>query len=76
MTSIGSRLSWPLLFIGLLFQMTGLLYIGIILFSAVVLFQLVTLPVEIDASRRALALARSEGIVINDAEAAGARGLV
>jgi Zn-dependent membrane protease YugP len=72
-SSIGSRLAWPLLFIGLIFQATGLLYAGIILFSAVVLFQLVTLPVEIDASRRALALVRSEGIVSNEAEAAGAR---
>jgi hypothetical protein len=50
----------------------GLVYPGSF-FTAVVLFQLVTLPVEIDASRRALALVRVEGIVSNDAEAAGAR---
>lgn len=72
-TSVGSNLAWPLLFIGLIFQMTGLLYVGIVLFSVAVLFQLVTLPVEIDASRRALALVRSEGIVSSEAEAAGAR---
>ncbi|MBD3163156.1 MAG: hypothetical protein GF346_11955 [Candidatus Eisenbacteria bacterium] len=72
-TSVGSRLAWPLLFIGLIFQATGLLYAGILLFSIAVLFQIVTLPVEIDASRRALALVRSEGIVANEAEAAGAR---
>ncbi len=75
-TSIGSQLAWPLLFIGLLFQLTGLLYVGIVLFSAVVFFQLVTLPVEIDASRRALALVRSQGIVATDAEAAGARSVL
>ena len=74
--SLGSKLAWPLLLIGLLFQAVGLLYAGIILFSAVVLFQLVTLPVEIDASRRALALVRSEGIVSNEAEAAGARSVL
>jgi Zn-dependent membrane protease YugP len=75
-TSIGSQLAWPLLFIGLLLKMTGLLYVGIVLFSAVVLFQLVTLPVEIDASRRALALVRTNGIVATDAEAAGARNVL
>lgn len=73
MTSIGSQLAMPLLIIGLLLKVTGLLYVGIVLFSAVVLFQLVTLPVEIDASRRALALVRSNGIVVTDAEADGAR---
>ena len=75
-TSIGSKLAWPLLFMGLIFQATGLLYAGIVLFSAVVLFQIITLPVEIDASRRALALVRSEGIVSSEAEAAGARSVL
>jgi Zn-dependent membrane protease YugP len=73
MTSIGSKLAWPLLIFGLIMQVTGLLYAGIVLFSAVVLFQLVTLPVEIDASRRALALIRSEGIASSEAEVTGAR---
>ncbi len=50
----GSQLSWPLFFIGLIFQMDILLTIGIVLFAAVVLFQLVTLPVEFNASSRAL----------------------
>lgn len=76
MTSIGSKLAWPLMMIGLLLQFTGLLYAGIVLFGAVVLFQLVTLPVEIDASRRALVLIRSEGIVATEAEAAGARSVL
>jgi uncharacterized protein len=71
--SIGSKAAWPLMIIGLIFHFAGLMYVGIILFSAVVLFQFITLPVEIDASRRALALVRTEGIVANDAEAAGAR---
>lgn len=75
-TSIGSKLAWPLLIIGMLLQATGLLYAGIILFSIAVLFQVVTLPVEIDASRRALVLVRSEGIVSSEAEAAGARSVL
>jgi len=75
-TSIGSNLAWPIMIIGLLFNVTGLLYAGIVLFSAVVLFQLVTLPVEIDASRRAIALVRSEGIASTDAPVAGARSVL
>ncbi len=75
-TSIGSQLAFPLLLIGLIFHSLGLVYAGIILFSAVVLFQLVTLPVEIDASRRALALVREQGIVATGEEAAGARSVL
>jgi Zn-dependent membrane protease YugP len=71
--SIGSQLAWPLVIIGLLLNATGLVYVGILLFSLMVLFQVVTLPVEIDASRRALAIVRTNGTVVSDAEAAGAR---
>jgi len=52
-----------LLFLGLMFHWTGLILAGIIAFSAVVVFQLVNLPVEFDASSRAKALLVSEGIV-------------
>ena len=55
--NIGSKLSWILILIGLIFYAkigTILLNIGIILFSASVLFTVATLPVEFDASRRAL----------------------
>jgi hypothetical protein len=50
----------------------GLIKIGVILFSAVVAFQVVTLPVEINASRRALAALSSSGILMAE-EQAGAR---
>ncbi|NLJ97086.1 MAG: zinc metallopeptidase, partial [Clostridiales bacterium] len=53
--NFGSAISWPLILVGLLF--TGsqtLIDIGIILFSTAVLFQLVTLPVEFNASKRAV----------------------
>lgn len=51
--NIGSTVSYPIILLGVFFGLTGLLNVGIILFSAVVVFQLVTLPVEFDASKRA-----------------------
>lgn len=56
-TNIGSSLSMPLIFIGLLLpvQYDFIVMLGIALFSLAVLFQLVTLPVEFDASQRAIA---------------------
>ena len=70
--NIGSTLSWPIFVAGLIFSIQPLLTAGIILFSAAVLFQLVTLPVEIDASRRALKLLESTGL-LTDRENAGTR---
>lgn len=54
-TKIGSFLAIPLFFIGLLFASDGLMLIGIVLYCAIAFFQLVTLPVELNASGRALA---------------------
>ncbi len=51
--SLGSGLSWILIIAGLFLAMTGLIWAGIGLFSAVVIFQIINLPVEFDASRRA-----------------------
>ena len=53
-TNIGSTLSWPLLLIGVVLGNQTLAMAGVVLFCAVVLFQLVTLPVEFNASNRAL----------------------
>ena len=53
-TQIGSYLSWPLLLIGLLMGNETMAFAGVLLFAGVVLFQLVTLPVEFNASNRAL----------------------
>jgi uncharacterized protein len=58
--------------IGLFIGSTGLVNIGLILFAAIVLFQLVTLPVEFDASRRALVALREGGMLAPD-ELSGAR---
>lgn len=59
---IGSQLAMPLIMFGLILNMMGLVKIGIILFSLVLIFQLITLPVEFDASRRALAILQENGM--------------
>ncbi|ELC8441625.1 zinc metallopeptidase [Clostridium perfringens] len=64
--NFSSSLSWILFFIGILFSYKSLVAIGIILFSAVVLFQLVTLPVEFNASSRALKLLEGQGILYDN----------
>ncbi|MCB0232340.1 MAG: zinc metallopeptidase, partial [Anaerolineae bacterium] len=47
-------LSYALIFMGLIFNITGLFYLGILVFGLMVLFSIITLPVEIDASRRGI----------------------
>lgn len=59
--AIGSNLAMPLIILGLVLDMFGLCYIGILAFGLATLFQLITLPVEFNASRRALAALESSG---------------
>ena len=61
--NIGSSLSWPIFVLGLIFSAPGLTTAGVVLFSLAVLFQLVTLPVEFNASSRALKMLESTGIL-------------
>lgn len=61
--NIGSRLSFPLFLLGLIMGLEQLAFAGIILFSTVLLFQVVTLPVEFNASRRALSVLDSTGML-------------
>jgi Zn-dependent membrane protease YugP len=56
---IGSTLAFPILFIGLIFQMFNLAMLGVYVFLGVVIFQLVTLPVEFNASSRAITMLAS-----------------
>lgn len=70
--NIGSNLSWPLVILGLLFSFEPLILAGIFLFSLVVLFSLITLPVEFNASRRALQALEGGGYLAAD-ELIGAR---
>ncbi|MBE6556193.1 MAG: zinc metallopeptidase [Ruminococcaceae bacterium] len=71
-TRVGSMLSLPLFFIGLLMASDVLLLGGIALYALVALFQLVTLPVEFNASSRAMAALR-QGRVLNGEELSSAR---
>ncbi len=68
--NIGSNFGYIGMLFGLILHFKGLFLLGALLFSAVVLFQLVTLPVEYDASSRAKRLAFEQGLVL-DQERAG-----
>ncbi len=68
----GSFLSWPLIVIGLLLGMTGLARVGVIFFAFVVFFQFITLPVEFNASNRAVAILSESGCLTQQ-ELAGVR---
>ncbi len=72
MANIGSYLSWPIVIIGLIMGNLGLARIGVVLFTLVVLFQLITLPVEFNASRRAIAILSDSGM-LGAEETAGAK---
>ncbi len=63
---IGSQLAFPLFFFGLIFQFDFLVNLGILLFAAAVLFTLVTLPVEYNASRRAVTVLQSGNYVTRE----------
>ena len=69
--NIGSTLSWILIAVGFALDFLGLARIGVLLFTFVVIFQLITLPVEIDASRRAL-IAIEENDLLSGSELEGA----
>jgi len=64
----GSNMAFPLFFIGLIMNNGTFMDFGIILFSAVVIFQLITLPVEFNASSRAVALLHTGGYITRDEE--------
>lgn len=73
--NIGSTLSWPIILAGLIFSAPLLLKAGIILFSLVVIFQFVTLPVEFDASGRAIKILRDRNLLYPD-EVSGAKSVL
>ncbi|MEA2383785.1 MAG: uncharacterized protein QOH72_3756 [Solirubrobacteraceae bacterium] len=70
--SIGTSFAFPLIFLGFILGSFGLVNVGLALFTIIVLFQLVTLPVEFDASRRAL-VALSDGRLLAADELEGAK---
>jgi Zn-dependent membrane protease YugP len=70
--AFGSSSWFFILLAGVLFRAFGLIQLALVVFALVIVFQLITLPVEFNASRRALGQIRELGLV-NDAEAVGAR---
>lgn len=71
-TRFGSSLGIPLVLLGLLFSWQPLIYIGIVLYAAVAVFQLITLPVEFNASKRALQTIKANGFLVGQ-EYSGAK---
>ena len=76
-TNIGSKLAMPLILLGVLLSFLGslsysIVYLGIACFGLSLIFQLVTLPVEFNASRRAMA-AIEQGNILSEEEQRGAR---
>ncbi len=75
LASIGSTAAWIIIAVGFLMQAMGLIIAGIIAFALTVLFQLVNLPVEFDASRRARVALVSTGLITAEEEPAVAKVL-
>jgi hypothetical protein len=69
--NIGSTLGWIFIFLGIFLQLTGLAWLGVIVFSAGALFSLATLPVELNASARAKQLLVQTGIIVGQDEQKG-----
>lgn len=70
---IGSYAGIPLAFVGMLLSFEPLIFIGLLLYSFITVFQLVTLPVEFNASSRALAVIEETGLLRDENELNGAR---
>jgi Zn-dependent membrane protease YugP len=73
--TIGTNAAWILFMIGLFTSMRPLMDLGIVLFLGYIVFALITLPVEFDASRRAVAVLQGEGLVMPQ-EAQGVRAVL
>jgi Zn-dependent membrane protease YugP len=73
MVNIGSWVGWIFIFAGLIFNWLNLAFIGVIFFAGGVVFALATLPVELNASSRAMAMLTSSGLLATGQETRGAR---
>ena len=74
--SIGSQFGMVIIILGVIVQMTGLILVGVALFALAVAFSVLTLPVEIQASRKALAMLESTGIVTTPQEREGVKSML
>lgn len=73
MVNIGTNLGWIMILIGLVLQISGLAWLGVIAFSAGVLFSVATLPVELNASKRARVMLQSSGMITSTDEEKGVK---
>ena len=71
MTQIGSSLAMPLVLLGILFSFYELALLGVVFFGAALLFQIVTLPVEFNASARARKTIREDALLSSNADISG-----
>lgn len=67
--NFGSKLSFPVIFLGMILSKQNLLNIGLVLFALTLVFQIVTLPVEFNASARALQVLEESGMLIGEENA-------
>ena len=74
--SVGSYLGWILILAGILLRITGVAWLGVAVFSGGALFALVTLPVEFNASRRALRLLTDNELIVTQDEERGVRAVL
>jgi Zn-dependent membrane protease YugP len=74
--SVGPGLAYLFIFGGLILQMSGLFIIGVALFGIAVLFSVLTLPVEIQASQKALVMLQSTGVITSEQDRQGARSML
>ena len=72
----GPSIGISLIIMGLLFNATGLATIGLILFAGAALFTIVTLPVELDASRRAMRMLEQSGLIATEQDRDGANAVL
>lgn len=68
--------SYFAILLGLIFNVTGLLWIGIIFFALMVIFSILTIPVEFNASNRGLKMLGEAGLMVTDEDAKGARQML
>lgn len=72
----GPSIGIGMIILGLITNLTGLAVLGLILFAGVTVFTIVTLPVELDASRRALKMLRETGLIADPQDAQGAQAVL
>ena len=74
--SVGPTIAYGLIFLGFIFQSTGFITLGALVFGVAVLFSVATLPVEFGASRRALAMLDATGLMRTEQDRSGARSML